>query len=53
MEAERVRPFGALRGLGSKQKLLVEKRAEIHFLSNKRREKWIEDYAGRETTVAR
>jgi len=37
--------------LRSKKKLLVEKIQETHFLSNEEKEKWIEDYAQRETAV--
>jgi len=53
LEAERVRAYGAFRILWSKQKLAAEKRQESHFLSNKEREKLIDDYVERETTVAR
>ena len=51
--AERVRALGALRSLRSKKKLAAEKRQETHFLSNDEKEKWIEDFVERETTVAR
>ena len=34
-------------------KLSVEQRREPHILSNEEKEKWIEDYVGGETTVAR
>jgi len=52
-EAERVRALGALRSLRSKKNLAAEKRWETHFLSNKEKEKWIEDYVERETAGAR
>jgi hypothetical protein len=42
-----------LRILRSIKRLAVEKRRETYFLSNKEREKWIEDYVERETAVAR
>jgi len=32
---------------------VAEKRREIHFLSNKEKEQWIEDYFEREPAVAR
>jgi hypothetical protein len=51
--AERVRALGALRRLRSKKKLAAKKRQETHFLSNEEKEKWIEDFVERETTVAR
>jgi hypothetical protein len=53
LEAERVRTLGALRSLRSNQKLAGEKRRETHYLSNKEKEKWIEDYVQKETVVAR
>jgi len=53
LEVERVRVLGALRSFGFKKKLEAEKRTEMHSLSNEGTEKWIEDYIGRETTVAR
>jgi hypothetical protein len=53
LEAERIRAFGALRSLRSKKRLAEENRPEMHFLINQEREKWIEDYVERETTVAR
>jgi hypothetical protein len=34
-------------------KVSAEKRQEIYFLSNKEKEKWIEDYVERVTAVAR
>jgi len=37
----------------SKKKLSAENRQETHFLSNDKKEKWIEDYVERETAVAR
>jgi len=52
LEAERLPALGALRSLRSKKKLAVEKRREMHFLSNQEKEKWIEDYVERETAVA-
>jgi hypothetical protein len=48
-----VRALGALRSLRSKKKLAAEKRQETHFLSNEEKEKWIENFGERETTVAR
>jgi hypothetical protein len=39
--------------LRSKKKLAAEKQQEMHFLSNKEREKWFEDYVERETAGAR
>jgi len=53
MQAGRVQALGALRSLQSKMKLVAEKRLEMHFLSNKEKEQWIEDYVERETTVGR
>jgi len=53
LEAERVRALGALCSLQSKKKLVAEKRQQTHFLSNKEKEKWIEDYVESETTGAR
>jgi hypothetical protein len=53
LEAERGRALGALHSLRSKKKLAAEKRRETHFLSNKEKEKWIEDYVERETAGAR
>ena len=53
MDAERVRALGALRNLLSTKKLEEGKRWDTHLLSNKDKEKWIEDYAERETAVAR
>jgi len=53
LEAKRVRAFGALRSLRSKKKLAAEKQQETHFLSNKPRENWIQDYVERETAGAR
>jgi len=52
-EAERVRALGALRSLRSKKKLVVAKRWETHFLSNKEKDHSIEDYVERETAGAR
>jgi len=45
--------LGALRSLQSKKKRSAEKRQETHILSNEAKEKWIDDYVERETTVAR
>jgi len=53
LEAATVRALGALRSLRSKKKLAAEKRRETHFLSNEKKEKWIEDYGERETAGAR
>jgi hypothetical protein len=53
VEAERVQALGALRSLRSKKKLVVVNRPETHFLSNKEKGKWIEDYVERETAGAR
>jgi hypothetical protein len=36
-----------------KKKLAAEKQCETHFLSDKEKEKWIEDYVERETAGAR
>jgi len=51
-EAERVRALGAVRSLRSEKKLSAQKWQETHFLSNEEKDKWIEDYVDRETTVA-
>ena len=53
LEEDRVRALGALHGFQSKMMPVAGKRRETHFLSNKEKEKWIEDYAERETAVAR
>jgi len=53
LEAERVQALGALHSLRSKKKRSVEKRHQTYCLSNKEKEKWIEDYGERETAVAR
>jgi hypothetical protein len=53
LEADRVRALGAFRTLRSKKKLAAEKQRQTCFLTNAEREKWIEDYVERETTVAR
>jgi len=53
LEADRVRALAALRNLRSKKKLVAEKRWETHFLSNEKKEKWIEDYVERETAGVR
>ena len=37
----------------SQKKLTAEKKRETHFLSNKEKEQWIEDFVERETAVAR
>jgi hypothetical protein len=39
--------------LRSKKKIAVEKRREMHYLSNEEKEKWIEDFVERETAGAR
>jgi hypothetical protein len=39
--------------LRSKKKLAVETRRKTHFVSNEEKERWIEDFVERETTVAR
>jgi hypothetical protein len=48
-----VRGLGAWRNLRSNKKFAVEKWQKLHFLNNHEKEKWIEDYVDRETTVAR
>jgi len=53
LEAEWVRAFGELRSLRSKKKFVAGNRRDTHLLSNKEKEKWIEDYVARETAVAR
>jgi len=53
LHAELVQALGALRSLRSKTKFAVGKRRETHFLNNEDKERWIEDYVGRETAVAR
>ena len=53
LEAERVRALSALGNLTSEKKLAAEKRRDTHFLSNERKERWIEDYVERETAGAR
>jgi len=50
LEAERVWALGALRSSRSKKKLAAEKWRETHFVRNKSKEKWIEDYLENETT---
>jgi len=52
LEAERVGGLGPLRSLRSKKKHAAEKCGEPHFWSNEEKEKWIEDYVGRETAGA-
>jgi len=52
LEAEWVRGLGALRSLRSEKKLSAEKPRETYCLHNQGKEKWIEDYVDRETTVA-
>jgi len=37
----------------SKLLLVAERRQEMHFLNNEEKEKYIEDYVERETSVAR
>jgi len=53
LEPERVLALGALRTLRSNKKLAAKKWRETHFLSNKEKEQWIEDYVERETSGAR
>jgi len=53
LEAEWVPALGTLRSLPSKKKHSAEKRRDTHFSSKEEKEKWIEDYMDRETTVAR
>ena len=53
MNAERVRAFGALRRVWSKMKLAAKKQQEMYYLCNEEKEKWIEDYVERETTMGR
>jgi len=52
LEAERVPALAALPSSRSKMKLLAVKRRETHFLSSEEKQKWIEYYVDRETTVA-
>jgi len=52
-EAERARALGASCSFRSKKQLAAVKRWETHISSNEEKEKWIEDYLERETTVAR
>jgi len=52
-DADRVRALGALRSLRSKKSLAVEKRREMHFISNDVKVTWIEDLVERETAGAR
>jgi len=52
-EVERVGELGALRSIRSAKKLSVEKRLDTHFLINKEKAKWIEDYEDRDTAAAR
>jgi len=53
LEAEKVQALGTLRSLQCKKKLAAEKRQEMLFLRNEEKEKWINDYAERETAEAR
>jgi hypothetical protein len=53
LESGRVRAFGALWSLQSKEKLSAETRPEMHCISNTDKEKSIEDYVYRETAVAK
>jgi len=53
LEGERVWALGALRGLRSNKLLAAGKWQETHFLSDKPKEKCIEDYVERETAAAR
>jgi len=52
-DAGRVRALGALRSSRCRRKLAVDKRQETHFLNNKKKEKWLEEYVERETAGAR
>jgi len=52
MEADSVRAHGALCSLQSKKRLVARKRCGLHIVSNKGKEKWIEDYVDRETAEA-
>jgi len=53
LEAERVRPLGALRSLQSEKKLAAKKRQLMHFLSTAEKEKLIQDYILRQTAGAK
>jgi len=53
LEAKRVGVLGALHSLRSKKKLAAENQREMHFLTNKEKDKWIEDYMESETATAR
>jgi len=53
LEAERVRALGALRSLRFEKKLVAQNLREMQSLSNKEKQKWIEDYAETETTRPR
>ena len=53
LEAEQVRGRRTLRSVWSLKQHVAEKRWEMRVLSNKDKAKWIENYADRETTVAR
>ena len=53
IDAERVCTHGALLSFRSEKKLVVENTQETHYLSNEKKEQWIEDYVERETAVAR
>jgi putative SOS response-associated peptidase YedK len=53
MEAERVRALGALCSFQSQRKLAAEKQRKMHVLSHEEKQKWMEDYVERETTVIR
>jgi len=53
LDAERFRAVGAVRSLQSKKRPAAGTCQKTHFLSNKEKKKWIEDYVDRETAVAR
>jgi hypothetical protein len=51
--ADRVWPLGALHSINFQMQLATGKRWETNWLSNQEKEKWIENFADRETGVAR
>ena len=53
LDAERFRAVGVVRSLPSKKRPAAGTCQKTHFLSNKEKKKWIEDYVDRETAVAR
>jgi hypothetical protein len=53
MVGARVQTQGPLRSMRSKKKLRMEIQREMHFLSNKQAEQWIENYVERQTAGAR